>query len=279
MKLQKIFEKDFTRIHNDFLRDKNLSLSGRGILMTMLSLPEDWNFSIKGLAAILVDGEKSVSSALKDCEKAGYLCRERVTDSSGRVTDWIYYISDQKLPDYVLKRSYKTVNNIVENFVEKAKSTLTKKSKPVSDLGNVVKADVEKSHSNQKINKETNDLINNQSAEAELDEIVEIIKDNVSFDNLCDTYDADRVDETINIIAEAICNSGENVRIGRQNINKEVVKSRFMKLKHEHICYVFDCIDRCTTQIKNIRAYILTSLYNSISTINNFYIAEGRLIN
>lgn len=57
---------DFTTVHNAFLRDNKLGATARGVLLTMISMPENWKFSIKGLSAILPDGERKISTALKE---------------------------------------------------------------------------------------------------------------------------------------------------------------------------------------------------------------------
>lgn len=75
-------EKDFTVVHNAFVRDKALGINARGILITMLSMPEynskgePWNFTIRGLAETLPDGKAKIQSALNELEKHGYLMPE-----------------------------------------------------------------------------------------------------------------------------------------------------------------------------------------------------------
>ena len=93
-RIKKIVRNNFTTVHNDFLWDTSLSITDRGLLITMLSRPDDWDFSGKGLAKILPDGEKKVYAALKRLEELGYLKRIRVHDEQGRVTDWEYQFSD-----------------------------------------------------------------------------------------------------------------------------------------------------------------------------------------
>ena len=66
--LKKEVKKDFTVVHNKFLRDKKMSINARGLLMTMLSMSDNWNFRIKGLSFILPDGEWKLASTLKEPE-------------------------------------------------------------------------------------------------------------------------------------------------------------------------------------------------------------------
>lgn len=92
--LRKQHKSNFTVIANEVFKS-GLSLKARGLLSTMLSLPDNWNFSEKGLQAILPkDGQTSVRSAIKELEDSGYLTRQRLCDDRGKVTEWIWTFSD-----------------------------------------------------------------------------------------------------------------------------------------------------------------------------------------
>ena len=82
----------FTIVNNAALTDDNLSLKARGLLITMLSFPDNWEFSENGLCAVFnKDGISSIRSGLKELEQGGYLVRTRKRDSLGRVSnvDWL----------------------------------------------------------------------------------------------------------------------------------------------------------------------------------------------
>lgn len=83
---------NYTTMSNYHLRDKNLTLKAKGLLSLFLSLPESWNYSINGLAAICKEGRSGISSALKELEAGGYLVRERRRDEQGKLRDNIYVI-------------------------------------------------------------------------------------------------------------------------------------------------------------------------------------------
>lgn len=84
---------NFTVVHNHFLQDPELGIAERGLLMTMLSKPDSFDFSIKGLASLLPNGETAIRTALVNLEKHGYLRRERIKDR-GKFVDVVYRISD-----------------------------------------------------------------------------------------------------------------------------------------------------------------------------------------
>ena len=107
-KIRKVYKNDFTIVSTSMYRDKHLTFKLRGLLGTMMSLPDDWDFSIAGLAALTDDGESSVRSGLKQLEKLGYLKRERVLDK-GKIIDWVYHFSDY--PAYLDNNSNESGNN------------------------------------------------------------------------------------------------------------------------------------------------------------------------
>ena len=86
-------KKNFTVVHNQFLQDPELGIAERGLLMTMLSKPDSYDFSIKGLASLLPNGETAIRTALINLENLGYLRRDRIKEK-GKFVDVIYRISD-----------------------------------------------------------------------------------------------------------------------------------------------------------------------------------------
>lgn len=87
--------KDYTVINNYLCKDRRLSLKGKGLLTVMLSLPEDWDYTIRGLSAILLEGERAISSTLKELEALGYLERNVLRNKRGIITDTEYIIYEQ----------------------------------------------------------------------------------------------------------------------------------------------------------------------------------------
>ena len=86
---------NYTVVNNFYLRDKRLSLKAKGLFTIMLSLPDDWDYSINGLATFLKDGRDSVAKALSELECFGYLKRWRATDEKGHFAGYEYNISEQ----------------------------------------------------------------------------------------------------------------------------------------------------------------------------------------
>ena len=84
--------RDYTVMSNHHLRNTELSLKAKGLLSMMLSLPEEWNYTTRGLASICKEGTDSIGSALKELERTGYIVRNRLRDSKGKIVDVEYII-------------------------------------------------------------------------------------------------------------------------------------------------------------------------------------------
>ena len=93
----------------------------------------------------------------------------------------------------------------------------------------------------------------------------------IGYESLCSQYNREDVDEIAELIVDVLCTTRSTLRIGGEELPIAQVKDRFYKLDSAHLEYVFDCLRNNTTQIRNIRAYLLTALYNAPTTINNYY--------
>ena len=85
--------RDYTVMSNHHLRNANLSLKAKGLLSMMLSLPEDWNYTTRGLAKICKEGVDAIGAALRELEAAGYIVRHKLRDRQGRISDTEYVIT------------------------------------------------------------------------------------------------------------------------------------------------------------------------------------------
>lgn len=103
----------------------------------------------------------------------------------------------------------------------------------------------------------------------------EVIKENIEYDIMRQQlgYNADLLDDILDIMVDTVCSSKRMIRIGGEDYPREVVKNRLLKINGEHIGYVIDCLKENTTKVRNIRAYLLTSLYNAPTTMNSYYTA------
>lgn len=178
----------------------------------------------------------------------------------------------------------------VKNFVRKAEVKTSKKRK--SKVPQTGSQDFQKTASN---NTEINNTDLNETdpsiypvrglpedrppaAADEMDTMEayrEVIKENIEYDIMRQQlgYNADLLDDILDIMVDTVCSSKRMIRIGGEDYPREVVKNRLLKINGEHIGYVIDCLKENTTKVRNIRAYLLTSLYNAPTTINSYYTA------
>ena len=257
----------YTVMANFHLRDKSLSLKAVGLLSKMLSFNDGWKFSTKGLSAICKEGPDAILSALRELEKHGYLVRHRQRDGKGRMSSTIFEIYEEPQESTPEREIPHTENPCVE--------------KP--DVDNPRGDKSAQINTDQVITQERNTLSKNyqsinldgMDAMDERERYEEIICENLEVDILSQDsrYDIDRVNEIIEVMLDAICSTSPTLRVNNADMPKEVVKSRLLKLNSSHIDYVFDAMRKSPSDIRNIRAYMLTALYNAPATIDNYYSA------
>lgn len=137
------------------------------------------------------------------------------------------------------------------------------------------------------INNNTNTLLNDNNpisqSYQQVDEIdetaayMELIRNNIEYDNMMqDTrwLDREMYDELYQIICDVVCVPRKTIRIAGEDYPYNLVKSKFLKLNASHLQYVIECMHHNTTKVSNIKAYVITALYNAPNTISHYYTAE-----
>ena len=105
---------NFTVMSNYHFKEKKMSLKAKGLLSLMLSLPEDWDYSVSGLATLSKDGKDSIMSALGELEKFGYLTRTRITNEKGQFAGIEYNIFEEPQPEKPIAAKPISANPILE---------------------------------------------------------------------------------------------------------------------------------------------------------------------
>ena len=111
---------------------------------------------------------------------------------------------------------------------------------------------------------------------AEMKNYRDLILENIEYDLLCQrfaTYRED-LDEIVELMVETVCAKRKTTRIAGSDFPHEVVRSRFLKLDSSHIEFVMDCRKKNTTEIRNMKQYLLTVLFNAPTTISNHYTSQ-----
>ena len=270
--------RDYTVMSNHHLRNANLSLKAKGLLSMMLSLPDDWNYTTRGLAKICKEGVDAIGTALRELEGAGYIVRHQRRDKSGRITDTEYVIYEQPQPDL---SQPDTASPDTEN---------PDMEKP--DTEKPAELNIEKSNTQKSITdgSSTDSIPFRETAAArpperkgrdamsvtEMEEYRDLILENIEYDYLCrefDTYRED-LDEIVELMVETVCARRKTTRIAGSDFPHEVVRSRFLKLDSEHIRFVMDSLQKNTTEVRNMKQYLLTVLFNAPTTISNHYTSQ-----
>ena len=273
--------KDFTVMCNHHLRNTELSLKAKGLLSLMLSLPEDWDYTTKGLAHICKDGVDSISTALKELERHGYLTRQRLRYENGQLGDIEYTIHEKPVNAEKQASPPKRENpRQVNPRQEKPKQGKPEQENPAQLNTDPLKTkksktDISKTYpSIYPAEPEAADRPDGMDRMELINAYREILKENIEYDCMVSRYGKERLDETMELMLEVILSKRPYIRIARDDFPREVVKSRFLKINSSHLEYVFDCIDKNTTKVGNIKAYLLAALYNAPATMDSYYRAE-----
>lgn len=269
--------KGYTVMSNHHLRNQDLTLKAKGLLSQMLSLPEEWDYTLAGLSYINREKIDAIRTAVQELEQAGYIVRVRERDAKGRLrgADYVIYEQPQPpTPDLPTLENPTLDNPALGSPTLGNPTQLNKDSKVITDLTNT-----DESNNHPSIHPES-PAPPAQPEDAEVDRKMEaieiyrqIVYENIEFEHLCHSYDRERLTEIAELVVETVCSDKKRIRIGGEDKPAEVVKSRFMKLGQFHIEYVLDCLDKNTTKIRNIRSYLLTTLYNAPLTMDSYYSA------
>ena len=266
--------RDYTVMSNHHLKDTALSLKAKGLLSMMLSLPDEWNYTTRGLAAICKEGVDAIGGALRELEKAGYIVRRQLRGPGGRISDTEYTIyekpcpgaeeppeepgPDTTPPDTAFP--YLVEPDMVEPSTEKPAELNTKRS-------NTKKSNTHRANTH-------SFLPPTPPAEGRTDvyEKREEIREQIEYDLICTSINRAQVDEFVEIMLEVAMTRSPTIKIGRDaEYPTAFVQQRFEQITSSHIEKVLDGISENTTRVWNTKAYLLAALFNAPSSTDNHY--------
>jgi len=273
--------RDYTVMANHHLRNTELSLKAKGLLSLMLSLPEEWDYTTKGLARICKDGVDSICAGVRELEEHGYVVRERIRNPNGQLGAIEYTILEQ--PQEPKREKPERENPVQANPVLDAPVLGKPEQENPAQLNT-------KGSSNQISNTDSSSTEGSNPIQSspqtptgvsrtgrdwmrERENYRELILENIEYDYLCrdDRLDRDMLNELVELMVDTVCSRRETIRIAGDDYPAEVVKSRFLKLNSSHIEYVLDRMRDNTTYVRNIKKYLLAALYNAPATIDSYY--------
>ena len=200
----------------------------------MLSLPEDWDYTVAGLTTLNKDGRDSIASALKELEKHGYLVRNRLRNEHGRIVDIEYIIYEfpvsinetqpiPEKPEVVSSQAFSPIP-------EKPESDMPTSGSPTTDMPQQLITE--------NINTKINNLYNQSTLTIE--DTMNIIKKQIDYNSIIsfDNSLKPKCDELVEIITETLLSDKKSYRINNTDISNTMVKSRLHKLGSADIYYV-----------------------------------------
>lgn len=284
--------KDYTVMANHHLRNTELSLKAKGLLSLMLSLPDNWDYTTKGLSCICKDGIDSINATIKELETSGYLIRRRIRNDKGQLTTTEYTIFEkpQKVDttDVPPKRENPTLDNPV---LEKPKLETPilenpKQGEPI--LGNPHQLSTNKLKTDL-LNKEglsihpSNPYPSRTETKKKMgydeigcnnaNEVKELVLKNIEYAYIKHDYNCDQLNEIVDLMVETLCSTKDTINVSGDDYPAQLVKEKLLRINSLHIGYVFECLKKTTTYVRNIKRYLLATLFNAPSTIDNYYSA------
>lgn len=257
---------NYTVMCNHHLKDLDISLKAKGLLSVILSLPDSWNYTTRGLASLSKDGVDSVGKALKELERAGYIKRRLLRDKNGRIADTEYTIFEKP------QRTNDTEPNTGQPDTDNPDTVKPNTDNPAQLSTKELNTD--KSITDLSIThsffqpQETEGMNGNDERNR--------IKNQIEYDCMAERYSKRQLDELVEIMLEVALNRSQTIRIGRdQEYPREYVQERFSKINASHIERVMEGIEDNQTPVKSTKAYLLAVLFNSVSTLDHYYTIQA----
>ena len=266
--------RDYTVMSNCHLKDTSLSLKAKGLLSMMLSLPNEWNYNTRGLAAICKEGVDAIGSAIRELEGRGYIVRRQLRGADGRITDTEYTIYEQpqqpdppapELPDAPgpdmphPENPYVAGPDMVGPHPEMA-----------------AELNINTSSKKKENTKRCSDLSVRPSTgvmgQTDVTDRRAQIMEQIEYDRIVTPASREQIDEFVELMLEVALTRSPTIRIGQdQEYPAALVQQRFAMLERTHIEKVLDGISENTTRVRNARAYLLAALFNAPSSTGNYY--------
>lgn len=261
---ENIYEEGFTPIENCVVRDKSITLRALGIFAKMKSLPNTWKYTTAGLKKVCRCGVTAIRSALKALEDAGHIIRNRLRDEKGRLSGTEYI------------------------FTHTLQSTKEKK-KPVystaPDAGNLTtgKPTTDKPATGKRTLYNITEI---QNTGIKIASILfrrerigrESVLEQLDYGYLSKKYSShpEQMEELVELVTETLCAKRKTTRtrIAGADFPHEIIQQRFSKLTASHIEFVLENLNKNTSEIRNIKQYLLTCLFNAVTTIDNAVAAQ-----
>ena len=278
--------RDYTVMANHHLKNRGLSLKAKGLLSVMLSLPEEWDYTLKGLAHISKESIDAIREGIRELEASGYIIRSRSRNEKGQLAgaEYVIYEHPQPVSDNSTQDSGTLPASVQDKPMRKSPASANPTlGKPTLDfptqenpiLENPTQLNTKERNTYPEKN-QTSNIHPSNPDRIEVDRCRCKVRERIDYYALVEDADEsmEQLDEIVELIVETLCSSKPTIQIAGNEYPVEMVKDRFSKLTGKHIEYVTCCLRNNTTRVRNIKKYLLASLFNAPATVENFYSAE-----
>ena len=296
--------KSYTVMSNHHLRNRTLSLKAKGLLSQMLSLPEDWDYTLAGLASINKESKDAIRTAVRELEEAGYVMRRQTTDARGKfsVNEYIIHeypqtdVSQEQPPeptpeecqetppqsspllDHPLSENPATGKPMTDNPSPENPTQLNTKGLNTDELSTdptnypsyPIPSYPSRRERSRTKRKEADGM------DTDMNACRQDLKAQLETDLLCEgrPEDREKINEILELMVETLCSQQDNFRIAGNVYPAYLVKERFRSLSSMHLEYVLNCLENNVTYVRNIKQYLLTALFNAPATMSHYYASQ-----
>lgn len=264
--------RDFTVMCNHHLRNRNMSLRAKGLLSLMLSLPEEWDYTLKGLASISMEGVDAIRTVIRELEELGYLERHRKRNEKGQLKDIEYIIHERPVvnehefeqlifetpaPDAPIWENPTLDTPISEQTIQLNTNISNTKESNTDDI------------KYPSINNMPGGTKSVNAGEGWIERYSKnkaVVMHNIDFDYLCLYHSKGIINNIVNIMAEVLTVDRDKYVIEGEIYPGVIVQERFKEVDYETIESFLLNFERRNTKIHNMKAYLITSLFNIPST-------------
>ena len=263
--------RNYTIMSNHHLQNRNLSLKAKGLMSLLLSLPDDWVHTLSGLAQISTEGVDAIRMAIRELEQEGYIVRKRIRNANGQLGRMEYVVYEHPQAATVSSEPDSASPALEEPMLENPtllNTNRVNKNKEKKNELNTYPANPYQSIPNQSIC--------GHEQPGMVAQYKELVQNHIEYEIMCQQYDRERLDEIVYLIVEVLCSKAQYITISGEELPADLVRERLLKFRSSHLQYVFECLDKTTSRVGNIKAYLLTTLYNATGTMNSYYDARVR---
>jgi len=269
-------------------------------------LPEDWDYTLAGLASINRESKDAIRSAVQELERAGYVVRRQTTDAHGKFSANEYVIYEtpqfesqpelseesqhaasettlsasqpslQPLLDDPLSENPTTGNPSTENPSPENPTQSNTKRSSTEELNTDVASNASYPILSYPSGRREDKRKRKEADENDMDACRQELKEQLGLDVLCEgrPYDREKMNEILELMVETLCSKQDSFRIAGNVYPAYLVKERFLSLNSLHMEYVLNCLENNTTNIRNIKQYLLTTLFNAPATMTHYYASQ-----